>query len=122
MTHGGRFGGYGFFIQDGKLVYHHNLANVQRFHIVSKKNVPTGRVRLEAVYKTDEDKPYAGATITLYANGKKIGKGRVEKSIPIRVSLDETFDVGFDTGTPIVESYKMPFDFTGKLESLKVSF
>jgi hypothetical protein len=73
-------------------------------------------VALKAVYKTDADKPYVGATVTLYANNRKIGQGRVEKSIPNRVTLDETLDVGFDTGTPVMEGYELPFAFTGKLE------
>ncbi|HTR61596.1 MAG TPA: hypothetical protein VMH37_07805, partial [Candidatus Binataceae bacterium] len=37
-------------------------------------------------------------------------------------SLDETFDVGEDTGTPVVEDYadKMPFPFTGTLKKFVV--
>jgi arylsulfatase len=35
----------------------------------------------------------------------------------VRFSLDETFDVGQGTGTPVLEEYadKMPFRFTGTL-------
>jgi hypothetical protein len=35
----------------------------------------------------------------------------------VRLSLDETFDIGQDTGTPVLEQYedKMPFRFTGTL-------
>jgi arylsulfatase len=40
----------------------------------------------------------------------------------VRFSLDETFDVGEDTGTPVVEDYadKMPFRFTGTLKRFVV--
>ena len=40
----------------------------------------------------------------------------------VRFSLDETFDVGEDTGTPVVEDYvdKMPFRFTGTLKRFAV--
>jgi hypothetical protein len=36
--------------------------------------------------------------------------------------LDETFDVGEDTGTPVVEDYvdKMPYAFTGIRRKLRV--
>ena len=39
-----------------------------------------------------------------------------------RFSLDETFDIGEDTGTPVVLDYeaKMPFAFTGTLKKLTV--
>ncbi len=120
FTQGGRFAGYGLMVKDGRLVYHYNLAGVERYTVESKERIPTGEVTLQAVYVTDADKPFAGATVTLYANDKKLAEGRIEKSIPNRVTLDETMDVGFDTGTPVMEGYDMPFDFTGQLLSLTV--
>ena len=120
LTQGGRFAGFGFYVRDGKLVYDYNLVGVEQYTITSEGKLPTGKVSLKAVYKTDADKPFAGATVTLFANDRKLGEGRVEKSIPNRVTLDETFDTGFDTGTPVAEGYKMPFKFTGKLKSVTV--
>ncbi len=120
FTQGGRFAGYGFFVKDGRLVYHYNLAGVERFMIESKDRIPTGEVTLKAVYVTDADQPFAGANVTLYANDRKLAQGRVEKSIPNRVTLDETLDIGFDTGTPVMEGYDMPFDFTGNLNAVTI--
>ncbi|QDT00685.1 arylsulfatase [Adhaeretor mobilis] len=120
FTQGGRFAGYGLFVKDGKLVYHYNLAGVERFNIASDKKIPTGEVEIKAVYKTDADKAFAGADVTLFANGEKIAKGRVEKSIPNRVTLDETLDIGFDTGTPVADVYEMPFKFEGQLDSVTI--
>jgi arylsulfatase len=120
FTQGGRFSGYGLYVKDGKLVYHYNLADVERFTIESDSDVPAGDVELKAVYQTDADKPFAGADVTLYANGRQIGKGRVERSIPNRVTLDETLDIGFDTGTPVTEEYETPFKFTGSLSAVTI--
>jgi len=50
-----------------------------------------------------------------------VAKGRIEKTIPIRLSLDETLDIGEDTGTPVSEDYKVPFKFTGGIEKVIVS-
>ena len=37
------------------------------------------------------------------------------------MAIDETFDVGVDTRTPVDdEDYQVPFRFTGKLDSLTV--
>jgi arylsulfatase len=46
----------------------------------------------------------------------------IERTIPIRFSLDETMDVGEDTGTPVLEEYepKMPFKFTGSLKKVLI--
>ena len=55
--------------------------------------------------------------------GREAGReGRIPQTIPHRFSLDETFDIGEDTGTPVVEDYvdKMPFAFTGTLKRLLV--
>lgn len=87
---------------------------------VSSVNPLRKQENAKAVYKTDADKPLAGAEVTLSANDQQIGKGRVEKSIPNRVTLDETLDIGFDTGTPVVEDYQTPFKFSGTLNGVTI--
>jgi arylsulfatase len=120
LTQGGRFAGYGLFVKDGRLAYHYNLAGVERYTIESTERLPTGQVTVRAVYVSDADRPFAGATVTLFANDRQLAVGRVEKSIPNRVTLDETLDVGFDTGTPVTEGYDMPFRFTGELRAVTI--
>jgi len=61
-----------------------------------------------------------GGKIELYVNDKKVGQGRVDKTVPGRFSADETFDVGMDTGSPVSADYKSPNPFTGKIK--KVTF
>jgi arylsulfatase len=34
--------------------------------------------------------------------------------------MDETFDVGVDTGTPVSLAYDVPFAFTGQIDRLVV--
>ena len=59
--------------------------------------------------------PGLGGTGTLFVDGELVAKGTIGQTVPTRFSLDETFDIGMDTGTPVVEDYadKMPFKFTG---------
>jgi arylsulfatase len=109
-----------FYIKDGTLIYYDNLAGVERYVVPAGEKLPIGQVALKAVYKSDADKPFAGATVTLFANDKKIGEGVIMKSIPNRVTLDETLDVGFDTGTPVSEDYQVPFRFTGQLKGVTI--
>jgi hypothetical protein len=63
-----------------------------------------------------------GATATLLVDEKQVAEGRIPQTIGVRFSLDETFDVGRDTGTPVLEEYesKMPFPFTGTLTKFVV--
>ncbi len=45
--------------------------------------------------------------------------GRLERTVPFKFSLDDA-TIGYDTGTPLIGDYHLPFAFTGKLE--KVTF
>ena len=58
----------------------------------------------------------------MFVDGTQVAEGRIPQTVPIRFSLDETFDIGEDTGTPVVEDYvgKMPFPFTGTLKKFVV--
>ena len=38
----------------------------------------------------------------------------------IRISLDETFDIGMDAGEPVTEDYEVPFDFNDTIEKVVV--
>jgi hypothetical protein len=58
----------------------------------------------------------------LLVDEKQVAQGRIAKTIGVRFSLDETFDVGEDTGTPVLEDYesRMPFRFNGTLNKFAV--
>ncbi len=61
-----------------------------------------------------------GGTGVLSVNGNRVAEGRIEKTVPIHFSTDDTFDVGEDWGTPISPTYQPPFRFTGKLRKITV--
>ena len=63
-----------------------------------------------------------GGMATLTVDGQKAAAGRIERTLPFRISLDETLDIGEDTGTPVSEDYaaKMPFKFTGTLKKVVI--
>ena len=58
----------------------------------------------------------------LTVDGKEVAQGRIENTAPFRFSLDESFDVGEDTGTPVIDEYdaRMPFRFGGTLRKVEV--
>ncbi|MTJ28762.1 formylglycine-generating enzyme family protein [Aphanizomenon sp. UHCC 0183] len=63
----------------------------------------------------------AGGNGKLFINDQQVAEGRIKKTLPYRLALNETFDVGRDTGTPIVETYQVPFAFTGNLQKLTLN-
>jgi arylsulfatase len=46
-----------------------------------------------------------GATVRLYVDGRQIGEGRVEATVPLVFSGDETTDIGEDTASPVSDAY-----------------
>ena len=46
-----------------------------------------------------------GGDVTLYVDGEQVGEGRVEATVPMVFSGDETTDLGRDTGTPVSDDY-----------------
>ena len=46
-----------------------------------------------------------GGTVALFVDGEKVGEGRVDATVPMVFSADETTDVGSDTATPVSDDY-----------------
>ncbi len=46
-----------------------------------------------------------GGTAAIYLDGAKVGDGRVEGTVPMLFSADETCDLGSDTGSPVSDEY-----------------
>jgi arylsulfatase A-like enzyme len=119
-TMGGRYGGWALLMQDGKPEFAYAYSNQpeHKYRVISDQPLAPGNHIVRVKFE------YAGgglgkaATATLLVDEKQVGQGQVPQTIGIRFSLDETFDVGEDTGTPVLEAYedKMPFRFTGTLK------
>jgi hypothetical protein len=61
-----------------------------------------------------------GGTLTMSANGRKLAEGRLERSIPIQLSIGEGLDIGMDVGSPIDFTYQLPFAFTGTIDKVTI--
>jgi arylsulfatase len=46
-----------------------------------------------------------GGGVTLYVDGEQVGKGRLNATVPMMYSADETCDVGSDTGSSVSDDY-----------------
>jgi len=129
VTIGGRFGGYGLFLQDGKPVFVYNLLDLERFRweggiggIVGKdlfgRALKPGQHTIVFDFKYDGPGPGKGGTGVLSVDGKELDKKTIKHTIPLLMSIDETFDVGLDTRTGVDHSYELPFKFTGTIDKL----
>src|SRR5206468_5490241 len=82
-------------------------------------NAGTHKISVDFVY--DGGGRGKGANMILSVDGKEVAKGRIERTIGARFSLDETWDVGEDNGTPVeFNTYDVPFKFNGKINKITV--
>ena len=132
-TSGGRFGGYGFYLLKSRPVFVWNLLDLKRVRWESPEPLAPGKHTVEFDFKYDGlgfatlafnnvsgiGRPGSG---TLKVDGKIVATQTMEKTIPIIFTVDESFDIALDTGTPIDDhDYKCPFNFTGQLDKLTVA-
>jgi arylsulfatase len=111
---GGNVAGYTIYIKDRKPTYEYNWFSQARYKVTSAERLREGPVTIRVAFVSDGGVG-KGGKVELYVNDKKVGEGRVEKTVPGRFSADETFDIGMDTGSPVSTAYKSPNAFTGTL-------
>ena len=119
VTHGGLSGGYALVLEKGRPVFYYNMANVAHYSVAAKRALKPGKHTIVFDFKYDGGIG-KGGTGTISVDGQQVAQGRIERTVPFRFSLDETFDVGEDTGTPVTLSYDVPFKFTGTLEKVVI--
>jgi arylsulfatase len=130
LTSGGRFGGYGFYLLKGKPVFLWNLVDLKRVRWEGKEALTPGKHTVEFDFKYDglgagtlafNNMSGIGRSGTgvLRVDGKTVARKKMERTLPIILQWDETFDIGSDTGTPVDDNdYQVPFKLTAKLKKL----
>jgi arylsulfatase A-like enzyme len=122
VTLGGRFGGYGLYVLKGVPVFTYNLVDMARFRWEAKQPLSPGKHTIVFDFQYDGPGFGKGGTGVLSVDGQQVDSKTILHTIPFLMSIDETFDVGIDTRTPVDDKdYQVPFRFTGKLNKLTVN-
>lgn len=123
-TIGGRFGGWALLLEGGRPRFIYALTNQPelQWRIGSGEPIPAGHHRIEYAFQYDGGGMGKGGTGMLSVDGQEVARGRIERTVAVRYSITESFDVGQDTGTPVADDYEqqMPFAFNGRLNSLTI--
>jgi arylsulfatase len=132
VTSGGRFAGYGFYLKDGKPVFLWNMLDLERLKWQGQAALSPGRHILEFDFKYDGSglgtMAYnsfsgigRGGVGTLKVDGTPVETRKMEKTIPIILQWDESFDIGSDTLTGVNdEDYLPPYPLTAQLNKLTI--
>ena len=121
VAQGGAFGGWSLYLKDGRPAYCYNLFGLQRFKVHGESAVAPGehQVRMEFAY--DGGGLGKGGTATLYLDGTPVGDGRIDATVPMMFSGDETTDVGTDGGTPVSDDLDLRASrFTGRVRWVEI--
>ena len=132
LTSGGRFAGYGFYLLKGKPVFLWNLIDLKRVKWEGTEALTPGRHVLEFDFKYDGlgvgtlafnnmsglGRPGTGV---LKVDGKVVQTITMEKTLPMILQWDESFDIGSDTLTGVNDAdYTPPFPLTARLNTLTI--
>lgn len=105
IAQGGAFGGWALYLIDGGLRYCYNVLGLQRFTVIGSSEVPSGTHQVRVEFAYDGGGLGKGGSITLYVDGEAVGEGRVDATVPMVFSADETTDLGVDTASPVSDDY-----------------
>lgn len=122
VANGGRFGGWGHYIMDGKPVFNFNMLFLKQYQWVGQEAVTPGKHTIVYDFTYDGLGIGKGGSGELMVDGKIVATGKQNNSIAFVEVFDETFDVGVDLRTGVNDKdYQIPFDFTGTIDKLTIN-
>ncbi len=121
ITQGGIVGGWSLYAHEGRLKYCYNFLGVEHFMVTAEQPIPAGKHQVRMEFAYDGGGLAKGGDVTLYYDGKSVGKGRVEHTQPMIYSADEACDVGADSGSPASPDYGATGNkFSGQIDWVQI--
>jgi arylsulfatase A-like enzyme len=120
VAQGGAYAGWSLYLHEGRPAYCYNFFGLQRFKIYGEQPVPAGEHQIRMEFAYDGGGLAKGGDVTLYVDGDKIGDGRVEHTVPMMFSADETMDLGRDSATPVSDDHGYDNAFTGRVRWVQI--
>jgi arylsulfatase A-like enzyme len=105
VAQGGSSNGWSLYAKDGRLKYCYNFFGIRQFYAEASKPIPEGRHQVRLEFKYDGGGLAKGGNAMLFLDGAKVGEGRVDATVPMAFSADETCNIGRDTGSPVSPDY-----------------
>jgi arylsulfatase len=122
ISQGANIGGWSLYAKNGKLKYCYNWGGFKQFFVEGSAALAAGehQVRMEFAYAGGG--LGKGGKVTLYTDGKKVGEGDVEATLPIIFSADDGLDVGEDSGAAVSSDYGPHGNaFNGRVKGVQLS-
>ena len=121
ISQGGAFAGWSLYVKDGKPKYAYNFLGLQRFTIDGDARSRRGSTRCGWSSPTTAAGWPRAAPSRSTSTATRSGEGRVEATVPMVFSADETCDIGSDTASPVTPDYTPETShFTGKVDWVQI--
>ncbi|QEG37661.1 arylsulfatase [Bythopirellula goksoeyrii] len=116
---GGYSSGWTLYIQDNKPHFAYTFFDLANSQVDGTMELPTGKVTIKSEYEAVGPME-KGGKLRLFVNGQPAGEGQI-KRVGFRSGGLEPFEVGRDSITSIVPTYKDKgdFEFTGTIDEIK---
>ena len=119
ICQGGDFGGWTFYMTDGKPAYTYNWVGLENYTVSSTKKVAPGKhtITFDFAYEGGRG---GGGMGSINVDGAKTAEGKIAKTNSNTFGIDESADVGTDENTPVHLAYLKKEKFTGKIEMVTI--
>ena len=118
---GGKFGGWSFFLRDGKpgaLMAASQLSR-DRFLVSAPAAIPAGKATVTYTFTRDNGL-LAGGTLQIAVNGTEVAQGKIARTIAILPDPTGALTVGFDGDTPVTDYFPGDGRFNGEIHRVDV--
>lgn len=117
---GGGTAGWSLYVKDGRPTFYYNFFRVAGYRVQSSEQLPKGKSTVRVEFTPEEAGYGKPAGVKILVNGKQVGTGRVERTVPVGYS-GEGFDVGMDNISAVSPDYTGPFAFSGNIQKVTIA-
>jgi hypothetical protein len=115
---GGDTNGWSLYVKDDRPSFVYNLAGTQLTYLRGDEALTPGHHHIRYEFEKTGDGVGAGGTGRLYVDEDQVDEAEIPRTAAYGYSLDETFDVGCDKGSPVTHEYAPLAVFTGEIEKI----
>ncbi len=114
-------GGFSLWIDaHGQLNHTYQYLGIDTYKQTSTEPIPVGDVTVRMLFEIDQPVPGSGGRVSLWANDRQIGEGRLDKTISLIFTTYAGMDMSRDNGGVVDLAYedRAPYAFTGTVQKV----
>ncbi|WP_210766637.1 arylsulfatase [Caenibius tardaugens] len=119
---GGHFGGWGFYLKDGRPIAVHRASQQKRdyFEVKTTSPLSPGRMKITYTFAIDAGAgAKRGGELAIRVDGVELAKGRIDRLASFD-EAQEPFEIGDDSGTQVSDDYGANVRFNGIIKNVTV--